>query len=420
MSHPVKLLLSDDLERKRITVFFRLLLAIPLFVWLWLWGIAVVVTTVFNWLVTLATGTPLGPAHRFASRYVRFAVHAYAYVALLAEPYPSFGGRPGYPVDVELPEPARQNRWTVLFRLLLALPALLLGSVLVTGGGWYPTDDASAYQLTGLLTVVAVLGWFAILARGRMPRGLRDAGAYAVLYGAQLYAYLLLLTDRYPNSDPLAAVPELPADEHPIRLGVEDDRRRSRLTTFFRLLLAIPLFVWAAIWGVLVLAGVIASWCIQVVAGRPHAGLHRFIASYLRYMTRLSAYVYLVADPYPPFHGRAGDYPVELTVGEPKRQDRLTVLFRLVLAVPAFLIASAYGGVALVAAFLGWFAVVVRGEMPLGLRNAIALWLRYNQQMAGYVYLLTERYPHSGPTAPGQPAEQTPPTWLTPDPFAMT
>ena len=49
---------------------------------------------------------------------------------------------------------------------------------------------------------------------------------------------------------------------------------------------------------------------------------------------------------------------------------------------------------------LGWFAVLVRGEMPLGLRNAIALWLRYNQQTLGYVLLLTERYPYSGPSGP--------------------
>lgn len=421
MDHPVKLLLSDDLKRSRATVFFRLLLAIPLFVWLWLWGIAVFVTTILNWFATLATGTPWGAAHRFASRYVRFAVHVYAYVALLAEPYPDFGGEPGYPVDVELPEPAPQNRWTVLFRLLLALPALLLGTMLLSGGSWYTSDDASsALELSGLLTVVAILGWFAILARGRMPRGLRDAGAYAVLYGAQLSSYLLLLTDRYPNSDPLAAVPQLPADEHPIRLAVEDDRRRSRLTTFFRLLLAIPHFVWLTIWGIAVYVAVVVSWFIQVVAGRPNAGIHRFVAAYLRYTTHVYAYVGLVADPYPEFDGDDDAYPVQLSVPDPERQDRLTVLFRAVLAVPAFLIGGAYVGVAFVAAVLGWFAVLVRGEMPLGLRNAIALWLRYSQQLYGYLFLLTERYPHSGPTAAGRPAEPQAPTYLPPNPFAMT
>ncbi|HEV7775032.1 MAG TPA: DUF4389 domain-containing protein [Conexibacter sp.] len=418
MSHPVKLRLSDDLERTRVTVFFRLLLAIPHFVWLYLWGIAVFFMTILNWFATLATGTPWETAHAFASRYVRYTVHVYAYVALLADPYPTFGGNADYPVDVELPEPGPQSRWTVLFRLLLALPALLLGSVLATGFWYSGSSSDSYYQLTGLLTVVALLGWFAILARSRMPRGLRDAGAYAVAYQAQLYAYLLLVTDRYPNSDPLAALGDLPVREDPIRLDVDDDRRRRRATTFFRLLLAFPHFAWLLIWGIAAYCAAIASWFVQVVAGRPHEGFHRFIATYLRYGTHVYAYVYLLAEPYPEFDGRAGGYPIGLTVAEPQRQDRLTVAFRLVLAIPAFIISGAYGGVAFVAVVLGWFSVLVRGEMPLGLRNAIALWLRYNQQTIGYVMLLTERYPYGGPAASGPAAEPHPPVFLPPDPLA--
>jgi Domain of unknown function (DUF4389) len=412
MSHPVKLRLSDDLERTRVTVFFRLLLAIPHFVWLTLWGIAVFLMTILNWFATLATGTPWRAAHAFASRYVRYGVHVYAYVGLLADPYPGFGGNHGYPVDVELPEPGPQNRWTVLLRLLLALPVLLLASVLVTGY-WYPTGSSvdSFSQVGGLLTAVALLGWFAILARGRMPRGLRDAGAYGVAYNAQLHAYLLLVTDRYPNSDPLAALDDLPTRaEDPIKLDVEDDRKRGRATTFFRLLLALPHVAWLFVWGIAAYGAAIASWFVQVVAGRPSEGLHRFIATWLRYGTHVYAYVYLLADPYPKFDGRAGAYPVELSVAEPQRQDRLTVAFRLVLAIPAFLISSAYAGVALVAVVLGWFAVLVRGEVPLGLRNAMALWLRYNQQLLGYVLLLTERYPYSGPVGP----EPEPPVFLPP------
>ena len=271
MSHPVKLRLSDDLERTRVTVLFRLVLAIPLAVWLYLWGLAVVVMTILNWFATLATGTPWREAHAFASRYVRYTVHVYAYVALLADPYPGFGGHAGYPVDVELPEPGPQNRWTVLFRLVLALPALLLGGVLSTGLSYGGASVDSYYQLVGLLTVVALLGWFAILARSRMPRGLRDAGAYAVAYSAQLYAYLLLLTDRYPNSDPLAALDDLPVrGDDPIRLDVEDDRKRGRATTFFRLLLAFPHFVWLVLWGIAAYGATVASWFFQLVAGRPH------------------------------------------------------------------------------------------------------------------------------------------------------
>src|SRR6185436_2948130 len=244
----------------------------------------------------------------------------------------------------------------------------------------------------------ALLGWFAVLARGAMPRGLRDAGAYALAYGAQTAAYLLLLTDRYPDGDPRTALDELPVREDPIRVVGRDDPRRGRLTTAFRLLLAIPHFAWLALWGIAAFAAAIANWFVLLATGRSHAALHRFLAGYLRYATHVYAYLYLLAEPRP--------------------QDRLTVAFRVVLALPALLLASAYSGVALAAALLGWFAVLARGEMPRGLRNAAALWLRYNQQTLGYLLLLTDRYPYGGPTASGPAAEPEPPVFLPPDALA--
>ena len=63
----------------------------------------------------------------------------------------------------------------------------------------------------------------------------------------------MLLTDRYPDSDPLAAVPDLPVRDDPITWRVDDELRRSRLTVFFRLLLALPHLIWLQLWGILVL-----------------------------------------------------------------------------------------------------------------------------------------------------------------------
>ena len=94
--------------------------------------------------------------------------------------------------------------------------------------------------------VSPVLGWFASMARGEMPKGLRDAGAYSVGYTAQMLAYLLLVTDRYPNADPTAMLADVPRPpQHVVHLvGDADDLRFSRVTVFFRLPLAIPHLVW--------------------------------------------------------------------------------------------------------------------------------------------------------------------------------
>jgi hypothetical protein len=49
------------------------------------------------------------------------------------------------------------------------------------------------------------------------------------------------------------------AVEHPIRLSVTDDLRRTRLTVAFRLILAIPHLIWLALWGIVVFFAVIVS-----------------------------------------------------------------------------------------------------------------------------------------------------------------
>lgn len=78
-----------------------------------------------------------------------------------------------------------------------------------------------------LLTVAALLGWFSALARGRMPRGLRNAGALALRYQAQTFGYLLLLSDAYPYSGPLRGDGAL-SNEPPARPRVRPTRLRRR------------------------------------------------------------------------------------------------------------------------------------------------------------------------------------------------
>src|SRR5437588_12866425 len=128
--HPIQLHIGDDLQRRRLTVFFRALLVLPHLVWIVLWGIAALVVALANWVITLVQGKSPDALHGFLARYVRYVTHVYAYLFLAANPYPRPDGRPGYPVDVEIAPPARQNRWSVAFRGVLGLPALVPGGQL--------------------------------------------------------------------------------------------------------------------------------------------------------------------------------------------------------------------------------------------------------------------------------------------------
>ena len=238
---PVRLVVTDDLQRRRLTVLFRLVLALPHLVWVTLFGMAALTLAFVVWLAVLFERRAPGTLHRFLASYVRYTVHLTAYLTLAASPYPSFTGSASYPVDVEIDPPARQGRLGSGFRLLLALPALLLSSTLggsAALGGW--SGVALLSGTGGLAVAVSLLGWFASLARGRMPRGMRDAATYAIGYGAEAAAYALLLTDRYPLATPgrVEPAPELPV--HPVALDVRDDLGRPRLLVVFRFLLIIP------------------------------------------------------------------------------------------------------------------------------------------------------------------------------------
>src|SRR5262245_44798757 len=116
-----------------------------------------------------------------------------------------------YPVtyDVE-PQLADRNRLTVAFRIILAIPHLLLvgGPGLALGfslpsnlfGGndnfWW------SFGATGVMGavawVMAIVSWFAIVFTGNQPRGLWDFAAFYLRWRSRAVAYTALLRDEYP------------------------------------------------------------------------------------------------------------------------------------------------------------------------------------------------------------------------------
>jgi hypothetical protein len=180
---------------------------------------------------------------------------------------------------------------------------------------------------------------------------------------------------------------------HPIRLIVNDDLQRNRLTVFFRLILAIPLLLWAVLWGVIALLAYIVNWFATLFMGQSPEGLHNFLGTFLRYTTHVRAYTLLVADPYPPFTGKEGTYPIDLEIDPPERQNRLTVFFRGILAIPALFLSNLLSQLNQLLAIFSWFIALVTGRVPEGIRNFAALAMRIETQTYAYALLLTSRYP---------------------------
>ena len=204
--------------------------------------------------------------------------------------------------------------------------------------------------------------------------------------------------------------------DYPIRLNVKDDRERGRLAVFFRLILIIPHLIWFFLWGIAAIVAIVINWFATLIVGQSPAGLHGFIARFLRYTTHIWAYFHLVADGYPPFNGEPG-YVVDLEIDPPSPQPRWSTLLRAFLALPALALSTALtegggggsgrssssGGPLQIVAFLGWFVSLIRGEMPRGMRDLGAYSIGYGAQSWGYLFLLTARYPNSDPALIGSP-----------------
>jgi Domain of unknown function (DUF4389) len=180
---------------------------------------------------------------------------------------------------------------------------------------------------------------------------------------------------------------------HPIELTVTGDLARSRVTVFFRYLLVLPHAIVVYFWRILAALTAIVAWPIALVIGRVPGPLHRFLSAYVRYSTRVAAYVLLIADPYPPFSGAEGRGVVDVAIDPAAPQNRWKILFRLLLFVPAWFLVSTFQIVSFMLAFLGWFYCLVTGRMEPGMQKLNALLLRYQVQADGYMHLLTDRYP---------------------------
>jgi len=181
--HPIQLLDGDDLRRPRLKVLVRWILVWPHLIWLALYTMVAIVMGLVNWIVTLIKGRPPERVHRWLTRFLRYSIYVYAYLYLFATPYPPFHGEPErYPIDIAVEGPERQRRLITAFRIILAIPALILNWV-----------------FGQVVQIVALLGWFVALAIGRTPRGMENLGLYCLRYQAQTWGYLLILTERYPS-----------------------------------------------------------------------------------------------------------------------------------------------------------------------------------------------------------------------------
>lgn len=192
---------------------------------------------------------------------------------------------------------------------------------------------------------------------------------------------------------------------YPVAFEADFVEQRSRLKTFFRLLLVLPWAVVAIAWALGSLFATICAWFAIVATGRYPQGLYEFNAKALRYLNRVNGFQHLMTDELPPFDGgEHPEYPVRLEIAPPQAEySRLKALFRIVLLIPIFVVLYVVDVGLRVIGFLAWCTIVLIGREPRGLYDLLKWCVAYQARAASYHWLMTETYPPLSPDDGVQP-----------------
>jgi hypothetical protein len=203
-----------------------------------------------------------------------------------------------YPVSVNVePSLTNRNRLTTAFRLILAIPHLILvggiGFGLASRGDSRTVIGGEGGLLGAAAAFLAIVSWFTIVFGDRHIIGIRHFTSYYLRWRVRAIAYFMLLEDAYP---PFGDEP------YPASIEVADPVvPRDRVAVGLRLLLALPhivvLFFVLLAWAFTT----IAAWFIILFTGSYPQGLYEFGVGALRWRLRVEAYLLLMVDEYPPF-----------------------------------------------------------------------------------------------------------------------
>jgi hypothetical protein len=183
-------------DRNRLTVAFRIILAIPHvalvggaiigFGFSW-WstggavGTAAGVMAVIAWFGVVFVAVHPRGLWDFAAFYLRWRSRSVPYLMLLRDEYPPFG-EGSYPTSFAVSWPdIPRNRWSVGLRIFYVIPHLIV--LIFLNLAW---------------VVTSIVAWFAILITGSYPGGLYGFAVGVMRWDLRVEAYLLLMRDEYP------------------------------------------------------------------------------------------------------------------------------------------------------------------------------------------------------------------------------
>jgi len=167
----------------------------------------------------------------------------------------------------------------------------------------------------------------------------------------------------------------------------------NRVTTLFRHILAIPHLIVSGVWGYFIQLMTLVQWIIVLFTGKRNEGIFNLQTSYVGYSMRVSAYVSLMYDTYPPFGTDPGQTGIVYSLAYESEANRLSNALRFFWLIPALFISFFVGIGAGVMIVISWFAILFTGKQPQGMFDFIRRWLQFSVKVTTYASLMTDTYP---------------------------
>jgi uncharacterized protein DUF4389 len=203
-----------------------------------------------------------------------------------------------YPANLEIDYPPKLDRLTTFFRIIWAVPAMILLTLLMATGEGSTMNEAgkemsksSGGIVAGLFAATALM----IIFRQRYPRWWFDFALELNRFSARVSAYLFLLTDQYPST----------VEKQSVHMNViypDAKQDLNRWLPLIKWLLVFPhYFVLLALTVAAIIVTIIA-WFAILFTGKYPKSLFDFSVAVGRWNLRVYTYAFmLTTDQYPPF-----------------------------------------------------------------------------------------------------------------------
>jgi len=204
-----------------------------------------------------------------------------------------------YPVRFSVAYPDRPlNRLTTFFRIIVAIPILILLGM-VAGGSWqWAEGDNTVVVIAGTGGLLFFAPVLMILFRRKYPRWWFDWNLELQRFSNRVGVYLALMDDQYPSTD----------EQQSVQLEYvypDAARELNRWLPLVKWFLAIPHYFVLFFLGLAAFVVVVVSWFAILFTGRYPRGMFDFVEGVIRWQNRVIGYaVTLVTDEYPPFQLR--------------------------------------------------------------------------------------------------------------------